>query len=50
MDSFQLFSTDKTIKTKVSKEIYEKIKHDADYLNVGVDELLIIMINNFYER
>ncbi|OEG75487.1 hypothetical protein BEL05_14520 [Shewanella colwelliana] len=50
LDSFNLLSTDKSLKTKVSKELHEKIKHDAEYLGVDVEQLLLIMIHSFYER
>ncbi|MBC7006573.1 hypothetical protein BIZ37_28880, partial [Photobacterium sp. BZF1] len=49
-DSFKLLSDEKTIKTKVSKELYGKLQHDAAYLNMDIEQLLLVMIHNFYER
>ncbi|MEZ9628995.1 hypothetical protein AB4304_05715 [Vibrio breoganii] len=50
LDSMKLFSKEKVLKTRVSEELYSKIKHDADYLDIDVEQLLIIMIHSFYER
>ncbi|WP_261886169.1 hypothetical protein [Vibrio pomeroyi] len=50
LDSIDLFSKEKMLKTKVSEELYNKIKHDSDYLDINVEQLLIIMIHSFYER
>ncbi|MEZ9466596.1 hypothetical protein BCT86_14435 [Vibrio breoganii] len=50
LDSMNFFSKGKILKTKVSEELYDKIKHDADYLEMDVEQLLIIMIHSFYER
>lgn len=50
LDSKRLFSKDKTIKSRVSPELYQKLKHDAEYLDVDLEQLVIVMIHSFYER